>query len=178
VRWIPVEWRCGGRTIFVFVSVALSLACSLRRRRSRYQNCTRFVSLLCEVEFGSNPSGAREYQSRWRTTDPITGGSTAVLHMVSDHYSGIAQIFYNPPKGIINTMTSIPQGMLDLVVGLHEGFESVPRLLGSRVRERGPVENFGTGVIEGGKGLWWGWWDGITGLVTEPVEGARKEVSG
>ena len=30
---------------------------------------------------------------------------------------------------------------------------------------------------EGGKGLFYGWWDGITGLATEPIAGAQKEVS-
>lgn len=99
-----------------------------------------------------------------------------MLHMVSNHYGGVAQIFYNPPKGILNTMTAVPQGMLDLIVALHEGFDALPKRMGSRVRQRGEVKDFGTGVIEGGKGLWWGWWDGITGLVTEPVEGGRKEV--
>jgi sterol 3beta-glucosyltransferase len=48
--------------------------------------------------------------------------------------------------------------------------------MGSQIRERGEVKNFQTGVAEAGKGLWWGWWDGITGLVTEPIAGGKKEV--
>ena len=65
--------------------------------------------------------------------------------------------------------------MLDLIVALHEGFDALPAMMGSQVRERGHVEDFGTGVTEGGKGLFYGWWDGITGLVTEPIAGGKKE---
>jgi hypothetical protein len=48
--------------------------------------------------------------------------------------------------------------------------------MGSEIRARGEVNDFGSGVREAGKGLWWGWWDGITGLVTEPIAGGKKEV--
>ena len=67
-------------------------------------------------------------------------------------------------------------GIAGIILDVHEGFENIPRKLGSTVRERGPVDNFQTGVVEGGKGLWYGWWDGITGLATEPLEGGKKEV--
>lgn len=60
---------------------------------------------------------------------------------------------------------------------MYEGFDALPRAMGSEIRQKGPVEDFGSGVREGGKGLFYGWWDGITGLVTEPVAGGKKEVS-
>ena len=65
--------------------------------------------------------------------------------------------------------------MLDLIVALHEGFDALPAMMGSQVRERGRVDDFGSGVTEAGKGLFYGWWDGITGLVTEPIAGGKKE---
>ena len=65
--------------------------------------------------------------------------------------------------------------MLDLIVALHEGFDALPAMMGSEVRQRGQVSDFGSGVTEGGKGLFYGWWDGITGLVTEPIAGGKKE---
>lgn len=68
-------------------------------------------------------------------------------------------------------------GLLDLVIAMYEGFDGVTRAMGSEIRQKGPVEDFGSGVREGGKGLFYGWWDGITGLVTEPVAGGKKEVS-
>ncbi|ORY31586.1 glycosyltransferase family 1 protein [Naematelia encephala] len=121
------------------------------------------------------PLRPTEYQSRSKSSDPLTGGTTAILHLLAKHYGGIAQIFYDTPKGIVNTATAIPQGMADLIIGVHEGFESIPRQLGSTVREREKVDDLASGIREGGKGLFFGWWDGITGLVTEPIEGGKKE---
>ena len=65
--------------------------------------------------------------------------------------------------------------MLDLVVGVYEGIDNIPKMMGSPVRQRGTVDSFSSGVKEGSKGLFFGWWDGITGLVTEPIHGAQKE---
>lgn len=62
-------------------------------------------------------------------------------------------------------------------MGLHSGIAAIPKLLGSDVREKKPVNDLTSGVREAGKGLFYGWWDGITGLATEPYKGAQKEVS-
>lgn len=62
-------------------------------------------------------------------------------------------------------------------MGLHHGIAAIPKLLGSDVREKKPVNDLSSGVREAGKGLFYGWWDGITGLATEPYKGAQKEAS-
>nr|XP_019043873.1 hypothetical protein I302_07144 [Kwoniella bestiolae CBS 10118]OCF22803.1 hypothetical protein I302_07144 [Kwoniella bestiolae CBS 10118] len=119
---------------------------------------------------------AKEYDSKRRVVDPISGGATAILGTITGYYAGIAQIFYNPPKGIINTTTAIPKGMVNIIDNIYEGMENIPQMIGSeRVRERGKVDDFESGVREGAKGVFYGYWDGITGLVREPVEGAKKE---
>jgi sterol 3beta-glucosyltransferase len=56
--------------------------------------------------------------------------------------------------------------------------DNIPRLIGSSTRQRGKVDDFQSGVREGAKGVFYGYWDGIMGLVTEPIEGAQKEVIG
>ncbi|KAJ1310549.1 hypothetical protein OPQ81_007279 [Rhizoctonia solani] len=117
----------------------------------------------------------KEYETRKKATDPITGGSIEIMRTVTHYYAGIAQIFYSPIKGIINTTTAIPRGVVNIIGGVSEGFHNVPRMYGSEVRERGPVSNFTSGITEGAKGLFNGYKDGITGLVTEPLAGARKE---
>ena len=63
-------------------------------------------------------------------------------------------------------------------MGIHHGIAAIPKLLGSDVREKAPVNDLSSGVREAGKGLFYGWWDGITGLATEPYKGAQKEASG
>ncbi|WWC91963.1 uncharacterized protein L201_006916 [Kwoniella dendrophila CBS 6074] len=119
---------------------------------------------------------AKEYDSKRKVLDPISGGATAIFGTITGYYAGIAQIFYNPPKGIINTTTAIPRGMMNIVDNLYEGMENIPRMIGSEeVREKGKVHDFESGVKEGAKGVFYGYWDGITGLVREPVEGAKKE---
>ncbi|KAK8853459.1 hypothetical protein IAR55_004166 [Kwoniella newhampshirensis] len=121
------------------------------------------------------PHRPKEYDSRRSVSDPLTGGASAILSTVTNYYSGIAQIFYNPPKGIINTATAIPRGMMNIVNSISEGMDNIPRLIGSSTRARPEVDDFESGVREGAKGVFYGYWDGITGLVTEPVEGAKKE---
>jgi len=64
---------------------------------------------------------------------------------------------------------------MNIVSSVHEGFHNVPTLYGSKVREGPKVANFSQGLKEAGKGLFYGYYDGITGLVREPMEGAKKE---
>ncbi|KAH7911918.1 glycosyltransferase family 1 protein [Hygrophoropsis aurantiaca] len=118
---------------------------------------------------------SKEYDSRKDITDPITGGGSAIFWTVTHYYAGIAQIFYNPGKGIINTTTAIPKGVMDIVTSIHEGLHNAPKLYGSTVREQGNVTDFASGMKEAGKGFFYGYYDGITGLVREPLEGAKKE---
>ena len=72
--------------------------------------------------------------------------------------------------------TAIPQGTFDHLMGIHSGIAAIPKLLGSDVRKKGEVNDLSSGIQEAGKGLFYGWWDGITGLATEPWQGAQKEV--
>ncbi|KAG8726115.1 hypothetical protein FRC12_023691, partial [Ceratobasidium sp. 428] len=52
----------------------------------------------------------KEYDTHKQATDPITGGAIEIMRTVTHYYAGIAQIFYSPIKGIINTTTAIPRG--------------------------------------------------------------------
>lgn len=150
-----------------------------------------------------------------RISDPITGGGGAIFWTITHYYGGIAKIFYDPVKGIIETNIAIPKGLfqmktmlplskglnflfalgvMDIVSSVHEGLQNAPKLYGSEVRESGKVSGFRSGLKEAGKvvsfssffcssriitlnqGLFYGYYDGITGLVMEPVRGAQKEV--
>jgi len=63
---------------------------------------------------------------------------------------------------------------MNIVSAVHEGFQNAPKLYGSDVREPGKVTDFESGMKEAGKGFFYGYYDGITGLVREPMEGAKK----
>ncbi|KAL7410756.1 hypothetical protein BDY24DRAFT_398395 [Mrakia frigida] len=121
------------------------------------------------------PHRPKEYDSRKQATDPITGGASAILSTVTNYYVGIGTIFINPPKGIINTATAIPKGVLNIIGSIHEGFANLPKAYGSQVRKAGKVTDFSSGVKEGAKGFFYGYYDGITGLLREPIEGGQKD---
>ncbi|KAF5392333.1 hypothetical protein D9757_001426 [Collybiopsis confluens] len=117
----------------------------------------------------------KEYETYKPPSDPLTGGASAIFWTVTHYYGGIAELFYSPVKGIIHTTTAIPEGVMRIVSNVHEGFYNMPKLYGSQVRQPGKVTGFSSGVKEAGKGLVYGYYDGITGLVREPWQGAQEE---
>lgn len=117
----------------------------------------------------------KEYDTTKKVSDPVSGGANAIFWTVTHYYAGIAEIFYRPVQGIIHTTTAIPQGIMKIVFSVHEGFQNVPELYGSKVRKPGKVTGFTSGLKEGGKSIFYGYYDGITGLIKEPVQGAKKE---
>ncbi|TFK45549.1 glycosyltransferase family 1 protein [Heliocybe sulcata] len=137
------------------------------------------AQVLVDAKFLSyddlEPHRSKEYPSRRGISDPVTGGASAIFWTVTNYYTGIAQIFYSPVKGIVKTATAIPRGIVDIIASVHEGFSNAPKLYGSEVRQSDRVTGFKSGVKEAGKGFFYGYYDGITGLVREPVAGAKKE---
>lgn len=55
------------------------------------------------------------------------------------------------------------------------GFHNAPKLYGDEVRSTERITDFSSGVRAAAKGFAHGFGDGIAGLVTQPMEGARKE---
>jgi sterol 3beta-glucosyltransferase len=137
--------------------------------------------------------GAREYETVQSNSDPILGGSQAVLEFVTFSAISFTQLFTKPvcpfsldlaaktnpmqKKGFINTFYGIPKGAMGLMGDFYDGLEHGPKMLGSTVREPGKVDGVLSGTYQGVKGLFTGIYDGVTGLVTEPMEGHKKEVS-
>jgi hypothetical protein len=65
---------------------------------------------------------------------------------------------------------------MDISVGLTKGFHNFPKLWGDdTVRPQEKVSDFKSGVMAVGKEFGYGWYDGVTGLVTQPWRGAQKE---
>ncbi|WVR09698.1 hypothetical protein IAU60_006774 [Kwoniella sp. DSM 27419] len=101
------------------------------------------------------PHRAREYVTDAHTHDPLFGTLGGFFHATAHSVGSVAQLFYRPAEGAVNTFWGIPKG--------------------SEVRGKGKVTNFSSGMKEGAKGVLWGISDAITGLVTEPIAGAKKE---
>ncbi|RMZ75605.1 hypothetical protein DV737_g5216, partial [Chaetothyriales sp. CBS 132003] len=61
-------------------------------------------------------------------------------------------------------------------MSLAQGFHNAPKLYGdTTVRKTEKITGFQSGLKAAGKEFGYGFYDGITGLVTQPVAGARKE---
>ncbi|KAI5118322.1 hypothetical protein M0805_006605 [Coniferiporia weirii] len=116
-----------------------------------------------------------EFDPLSKVTDPVSGGAASIFWTVTNYYAGIAQIFYNPAKGVIKVATAIPRGVVEIITSVQEGLYQLPSLYGSEVRQTKPVDGLKSGIREAGKGLFYGYYDGITGLVKEPVQGGKKE---
>lgn len=79
-------------------------------------------------------------------------------------------------KGAGRFVKAVVQGPVDISVNWTRGFHNMPRLWGDdTVRPQERVSDLKTGVKAVGREFGYGWYDGVTGLVTQPWKGARKE---
>ena len=82
----------------------------------------------------------------------------------------------NIAKGFGKAGGALMKGSLvDIPFALAEGLRNAPLMYGDKPRDFGPVTDWKSGGVVAGKGLVFGIYDGISGLVTEPIKGARKE---
>lgn len=79
-------------------------------------------------------------------------------------------------KGIGKIIGAGLSSPMDFTMGLARGFHNAPKLYGDEtVRKAEPVTDFRSGVKAATKEFGYGMYDGITGLVTQPMKGARKD---
>ena len=88
------------------------------------------------------------------TTESVIGGARAAHKIVS--------------AGIKSPM--------DFTLSLAKGFHNAPKLYGdTTVRKQEKITDFQSGVRVAAKEFGFGFFDGITGMVTQPIAGAKKE---
>lgn len=79
-------------------------------------------------------------------------------------------------KGFGRIVKAAVQSPMDLSMSITEGFHNAPKLWGDdTVRPQQQVNDFKSGAKAVGKEFVFGWYDGVTGLVTQPWKGAQKE---
>lgn len=65
---------------------------------------------------------------------------------------------------------------VDFTMGIARGFHNAPKLYGDdTVRPSERITGIPSGLKAAGKGFGLGFYDGVTGLVTQPIDGAKKE---
>ncbi|KAI8724258.1 Glyco-transf-28 domain-containing protein [Fusarium sp. LHS14.1] len=128
-------------------------------------------------------SGVQESLGRARST-PGSSSSTsnAESSSVSDSkdHDMRRQTTAHTSKGLGRILKAIVQGPMDISVSFTKGLHNVPKLLGDdTVRPQEQVSDFKSGARAAGREFGLGWYDGVTGLFTQPWRGAQKEgVSG
>ncbi|GIZ42669.1 hypothetical protein CKM354_000592800 [Cercospora kikuchii] len=79
-------------------------------------------------------------------------------------------------KGVHRIVGAGLKSPLDFTMGLSKGFHNAPKLYGDdTVRKSEKVTDFRSGMRAATKEFGYGLYDGITGLVTQPIKGAAKE---
>jgi UDP:flavonoid glycosyltransferase YjiC (YdhE family) len=79
-------------------------------------------------------------------------------------------------KGMGRLVRTAVKAPMDISVNLTKGFHNFPKLWGDdTVRPQEQVTGFMSGARAAGKEFGYGWYDGVTGLVTQPWRGAQKE---
>ncbi|QRV87000.1 glycosyltransferase family 1 protein [Ceratobasidium sp. AG-Ba] len=113
---------------------------------------------------------SREYHTHMTATDPVTGAIAPSLKTINDITRGIAKIpSRRPDKGMAQMVGGYVLGAQAIIQGLTEGVHNTPKLYGGRVRELGRVKGVGSGLLEGGKALGLGMYDGCIDVVREPT---------
>ncbi|KAH8591298.1 hypothetical protein B0O99DRAFT_744507 [Bisporella sp. PMI_857] len=76
-------------------------------------------------------------------------------------------------KGVGRIVGAALRAPMDVTLGVSQGFHNVDRLMGGDVRPQKKVTGIKSGSEAAVKGLGLGIWDGVTGIVTEPIRGGR-----
>ena len=137
-----------------FKSLALALGNQLSERM-----------IPTEGRRGSSPRGGRS-----RTSSTSEQGRTSP--QPPDHL-GVA---LGTGKGVGRVIGAGVKSPMDFTYALAKGFRNAPKLYGDdTVRKSEPVTDFKSGLRAAGKEFGYGMYDGITGLVTQPMALAKKE---
>jgi UDP:flavonoid glycosyltransferase YjiC (YdhE family) len=84
--------------------------------------------------------------------------------------------FIDGGKGVSRIVSAGIKSPMDFTMALAKGFHNAPKLYGDdTVRKAERITGVQSGLVAAGKEFHYGFYDGITGLVTQPLRGAEKE---
>lgn len=96
--------------------------------------------------------------------------------MTSSTADRVKPSYTHSSKGVGRIVKAIVKGPMDISVSMTQGMHNVPKLLGDdTVRPQERISDFKSGAKAAGREFGLGFYDGITGLVMQPWNGARKE---
>lgn len=114
------------------------------------------------------------------TTAPASSATENVGQGISTSPDNASRIKLDAAIGasqnIERIVTTGVKSPMNFCLGLARGFRNVPRLYNDdTIRPVDKVTDLATGMKVAGKELGYGFYDGITGLVTQPIRGAEKD---
>lgn len=144
-----------------------------RHSRGRSSAMSEALRNLPESSRPHSPTRSRSLCSRGGESSPrsTSPGGTPAAPAVLDHLDTAI----GTGKGLSRIIGASLKSPMDVSLALARGFHNVPKLYGEQVRPVERVTGFKSGLTAASKEFGYGLYDGITGLVTQPVQGAKKE---
>lgn len=149
-----------------------------------------------------DPLRPKEYRVDNERWDPLTGGASATLGTVTDFTTALGSTFIGPFKdykrvkhdasdgssaaaagaaamamgrGVTDMTAALTKGALvDIPLALADGLKNTQRLMGEEVRDVGKVTDWRSGSAVAAKNFGFGFYDGITGIITRPIVEAKR----
>ncbi|KAI1209600.1 glycosyltransferase family 1 protein [Annulohypoxylon truncatum] len=119
-----------------------------------------------------SPSGTASILRRNRTDSSHRSGAASPNLLSNENFESAI----GAGKSINNIVATGMKSPMNFCLGLARGFRNAPTLYNDdTVRPAEKVTDFASGLKIAGKEFGFGMFDGITGLVTQPIRGAEKE---
>ncbi|KAG9559314.1 UDP-Glycosyltransferase/glycogen phosphorylase, partial [Aureobasidium melanogenum] len=116
----------------------------------------------------SSPRRTNATQSQTSAQTQSQGGETNLREVID--------AAFGTSKGVSRIVGAGFKSPMDFTHALAKGFHNAPKLYGDEsVRKPDKITDFRSGLRAATKEFGFGMFDGITGLVTQPLEGAKKE---
>jgi hypothetical protein len=97
------------------------------------------------------------------------------IHLVNPKDRATNKAIEKVEQGASNFAITVMRPPMDLILSLARGCHNAPKSYGDdTVRPLPKVNNFKSGVATAGTQFGLGWYDGITGVATQPYHGAAK----
>lgn len=151
---------------------------------SRSGSSFNFQESLSKIQTPTSP-GSRASSIAGSLNKPDDGSSSSRSR--SQGRKGDDAKAAKDPKKFLETAMGTGEGVqrivgagfkspMDFTMNLSKGFRNAPKLYGDEsVRKPEKVTDFKSGIRAAGREFGFGMYDGITGLVTQPMKGAQKE---
>ncbi|GES57415.1 sterol glucosyltransferase [Aspergillus terreus] len=131
-----------------------------RRGRSPKPSSEGSTSPTDDTPFLTSATPSRQLSDMQGVRSLATAGN-----MVAATMKGFGKFTGTYFKGVV----------VDIPHAAAEGFRQVPRLYGEQPEQYGAIQDWKSGAIVGGKNFVEGMTDGLTGIFTKPVRGAREQ---